>query len=98
MLRHIVLFRFKDSATPAQLDALTASLVRMVAQFPAITQFEWGPNVSLEGKNKEFSHAFVMTFTDAAALADYIPHPLHQAWVDELRPLEQDVLVIDFEI
>lgn len=97
MIRHIVLFRFKASATPAQLAALTASMERMIAQFPAITHFEWGPNISPEGKNKGFSHAFVLSFSDPAALADYIPHPLHQAWCDELRPLEEDVLVIDFE-
>jgi len=98
MLRHIVLFRFKPSATPADLDGLVATLTRLVTGFPGITAFEWGTNVNPEGKTHGFTHAFCMTFTDAAARDSYLPHPGHQAFVDQLRPFEDDVLVIDYAI
>ena len=58
-----------------------------------------GDNNSPEGKTHGFDWGFVMTFVDAAARDAYLPHPEHVALGQTLlRPIADDVLVMDYAI
>ena len=94
--RHVVLFKFKDSATPDQVKAVEAAFKALPTQIDAITGFEWGTNVSPEGKNDGFTHCFFVTFKDKAGLEIYLPHPAHKAFGTQLRPILDKVLVVDY--
>ena len=96
-VKHIVLVRFTDDASSTQVDALTQGFVALGSLIPGISAFEAGKNTSPEGLNQGFTHAFAMTFVDAAARDAYLPHPQHQAFVERLKPCLADVLVVDFE-
>jgi len=54
LLRHVVLFKFKDSATPAQVDEIVKAFGELPSKIPSIVDYQWGTDVSIEGKANGF--------------------------------------------
>jgi len=96
MLRHVVLFKFKDSATPAQVKEVEDAFRKLPSQIKEVKGFEFGTNNSPENLNQGFTHAFFVTFESEAAREVYLPHPAHKAFVKVLEPHLDKVLVIDY--
>ncbi|MDB5531629.1 MAG: Stress responsive alpha-beta barrel protein [Devosia sp.] len=94
--RHVVLFKFKDSASAEQVKSVEAAFRKLATQVDTITGYEWGTNVSPENKNEGFTHCFLVTFKDKAGLDVYLPHPAHDAFKAVLIPHLDKVLVIDY--
>jgi len=94
--RHVVLFQFKASATPEQVKAVEDAFRELPKKINTITGYEWGTNVSPEGKDDGFTHCFFVTFKDKAGLDVYLPHPDHKAFGAVLRPILEKVLVVDY--
>jgi len=94
--RHVVCFKFKADATPEQIKAIEKAFGELPSKIKTIKGYEWGTNVGKEGKNKGFTHCFLVTFADKAGLEVYIPHAAHQAFVKQLKPLLDDVFVFDY--
>jgi hypothetical protein len=94
--RHIVLFKFKDSATPAQVEAVEKAFAELPSKIDTITAYEWGTSESVEHKNDGFTHCFFVTFKDKAGLETYIPHPAHVAFKEVLIPILDKALVFDY--
>ena len=97
-IRHIVCLKFTDEASPKQIGEIEKKFPALQESIPGILSIEWGTNNSPEGLNKDFTHCFIVTFTDEKARSNYLPHHNHQAFVDILRPLLDDVFVIDFNL
>ena len=95
-LMHVVSFRFKPSATPAQIDAVVAAFKALRTKIPTIRSFSSGTNVSPEKLNKGFTHAFVLSFGSDADRDAYLVHPDHAAFGKLLTPILDDVFVIDY--
>ena len=81
-----------------QLAAIEKKFPALQQSIPGIVSIEWGTNNSPEGLNKDFTHCFIVTFESEDARSNYLPHPNHQAFVDILKPLLDDVFVIDFNL
>jgi hypothetical protein len=97
MIEHIVLFKFNDNATTAQIEALTKGLHAMATEIPGIHSLVVSENKSSHSKG--YTLGLVVRFTDWAALEAYIPHPVHQALVtDLLGPIHADLVAFDYEI
>lgn len=96
MLRHVVLFKFKDSATPAQVKEVEDAFRKLPSQIKEIKSLEWGTNNSPENLAQGFTHAFFVTFENEAAREVYLPHPAHKAFGKVLGPHLDKVLVIDY--
>jgi hypothetical protein len=98
-LRHLVVFKFKPEATPAQIKQVTDALRALKDKIPGIVSFEHGVNNSPEKKNLGFTHAFLITFENAAARDNYLPHPEHKKFGELLASLKvmEDVFVVDYE-
>jgi hypothetical protein len=96
VVRHVVLFKFKETATPEQVKAIEAKFSALKGQIPAIVDLEWGTNMSPENRAEGFTHCFFLTFRDAAARDSYLPHPAHKEFGAQLRPHLDKVLVIDY--
>jgi len=94
--RHVVLFKFKDSATADQVRGLENAFVELAKKIDSVRGFEWGTNVSPEGLNEGFTHCFLVTFDNKAGLDSYLPHAAHQAFVARLKPLLDKVCVVDY--
>ena len=95
-LRHVVMFKFKEGADPAEVKKVEDAFAALPSQIPEISFFEWGLNNSTEGLNKGFTHCFFMSFDSEEARQKYLPHPDHQAFVGMLDPLVEDALVVDY--
>jgi len=95
-IRHVVCFKFKEDATDAQIRKVEKAFAGLKKKIPEIKDLEWGTNNSPEGLNKDFTHCFIVTFADEKGRATYLPHPDHKAFVEILKPILDDVFVIDF--
>ncbi|MEO0734770.1 MAG: Dabb family protein [Bacteroidota bacterium] len=96
LLRHAVLFSFKEDSYPAGVAEVENAFKALPAQIPEIHDFEWGTNNSPEGLDRGFTHLFFVTFKSEEDRATYLPHPAHQAFVEVLKPHLDEVLVVDY--
>jgi hypothetical protein len=96
VLRHVVLFAFKPTATPEDIHRVEQAFSALPSKIEVILDFEWGTNVSVEGRAEGFTHCFLLTFADEAARAVYLPHPDHVEFGTVLRPHVEKVLVFDY--
>lgn len=95
-MRHLVLLRFKDEVTQEARAALEQEFASLADKIDGITAFEWGLDESPEPLSKGLTHIFNFTFVNAAARDAYLPHPVHQAFVANLKPALADILVLDY--
>ncbi len=96
LLRHVVLFKFKDASTPADVKKVEDAFRALPSKIKQIKSFEWGKNNSPEGLDQGFTHCFFVTFKNEKDRAVYLPHPAHQAFVEVLKPHLDKVLVFDY--
>jgi hypothetical protein len=96
MLRHVVLFKFKDDASEDQVKAVTDAFAALPKKIDTIKDFEWGTDVSVENKSEGFTHCFVVTFADEKGREVYLPHPAHKDFVKIVGPVLDKVLVVDY--
>ena len=96
VLRHVVLFKFKDASTPADVEKIVAAFRGLPAKIPQIKAFECGTDVSPEGKSQGFTHCFLVTFASEADRDAYLPHPAHKEFVSIVGPHVDKVCVVDF--
>jgi len=97
VLRHVVLFKFKKSASKKQIQKVVQAFAALPKKIDTIIDFEMGTDVSVENKSKGFTHGFVVTFRNEKGRAKYLPHPEHQKFVKLVGPLLEDVLVFDYK-
>lgn len=96
VLRHVVLFAFKEGTSEAEIRQLEKAFSSLPDKIDVIHDFEWGTDVSVEGKAQGFSHCFFLTFLSEQDRDTYLPHPAHQEFGQLLRPHVESVLVIDY--
>ena len=92
LLRHVVLFKFKEGTTKEQIQEVEID----AGKIDAIRGFEWGTDISPEGKSKGFTHCFFVTFADEKGRDAYLPHAAHQDFVKLVGPHVEDVCVVDY--
>jgi hypothetical protein len=100
-IKHVVLMKFKSTTSPQKVRDIFAALAGLRRVIPGLLDFSGGPYSSTEGLHQDFTHGFVMTFTDAASRDVYIPHPEHekvkQLIVPELDGGIKGVIAFDWE-
>jgi hypothetical protein len=96
ILRHVVLLKFKDSSTPADIKKVEDAFRALPSKIKSIKAFEWGTNNSPENINQGFTHCFFVSFASEKDRAVYLPHPEHKAFISILSPHLDKVLVIDY--
>lgn len=96
MLRHVVLFKFKDTSSEADVNAIVEAFKNLPNEIPEIKDFEWGTNNSPEGLDDGFTHLFFVSFESEEDRAIYLPHPKHKEFVDLLSPHLEKALVVDY--
>jgi hypothetical protein len=96
VLRHVVLFGFKATSSPQDVEKIVTAFQSLPGKISEIKGFEWGVNSSPEGLNQGLTHAFTVTFHSDADRDAYIPHPAHQEFVGLLGPHLDKVTVLDY--
>ncbi len=95
-LQHVVLFKFKPDATPEKVAEIVAAFEALPSKIKEIKDFKWGTNNSPEKLDKGLTHAFILTFDNAADRDAYLPHPAHKEFGKIVGPWLADVTVVDF--
>jgi hypothetical protein len=100
MVKHIVMWRLKDSAAgsdkASSAQAMRARLEALPTAIPVIRRLEVGLNI----KDSERSSDVVLysEFDSAEALAVYSQHPVHQEVVAFIRGIVSETRVVDYEV
>ena len=95
-LRHVVAFKFKETATPQDIKKVETAFRDLKKKIKEIQSYEWGTNNSPEKHNKGTTHGFILTFKNEKDRDAYLVHPDHQEFGKLVGPLLADVFVIDF--
>lgn len=96
VLRHVVMFCFKSDTGKETIREIEATFAGLPEKIEEIQDFEWGTDVSVEGKATGFSHCFLVTFGSEKDRGTYLPHPAHQEFVALVRPHVEKSLVLDY--
>ena len=96
VLRHVVMFRFKETSTPADVERIVEAFRALPEAIDAIRGFEWGTDNSPEGLQQGLTHCFLLTFASEADRDAYLPHPAHKAFVELVGPHVEKVTVVDY--
>jgi quinol monooxygenase YgiN len=96
MLRHVVIFKFKDASSAQEVQKVVDGFRELKSKIPQIASFEFGTNNSPEGLNDGFTHCFLVTFKSEKDRDAYLPHPAHKAFVELLKPHLDKAMVIDY--
>lgn len=99
-VKHIVVFKYKADATPAQIKETTEFFKSLQKKIPGIVSFEHGINSSPEGLDQGYTHIYLLTFENAAARDTYLPHPEHKKFgelLTRLNVLDGKPFVVDFQ-
>jgi hypothetical protein len=95
-LRHMVLLKFKQDTSPEKLKEIESAFCALPNKINAIYDFEWGIDVSVEGKTQGFTHCFMVTFRNEADRDAYLPHSAHEEFCAMMRSYLEKVLVLDY--
>ncbi len=96
-LVHMVSFKFKAEATPAQIKSVEEAFRALEGKISQIKSFRWGTNNSPEKLNKGFTHGFVLTFKNEKDRNAYLEHPAHKEFGKLVTAILDDVFVLDFQ-
>ena len=96
LLRHVVLFKFQDEAPAEGIRKVEEAFAALPSKIDAIHDLEWGTNNSPEDLARGYTHCFLVTFKTEEDRAAYLPHPAHKAFVEVLKPVIDEVHVIDY--
>jgi Stress responsive A/B Barrel Domain len=99
-VKHIVVFKYKASATSGQIAEVTKAFKALKDKIPGIVEFEYGVNSSPENLNRGFTHVYLATFENAGARDAYLPHPEHKKFGELLGKLDvlEEAFVVDFQV
>jgi hypothetical protein len=96
VFRHVVLFKFKDGTTEAQVKEIVDAFRELKNKIDVIQDFEYGTDVSTENRAQGFTHCFFVTFADDKGRDAYLPHPAHKEFGALVGPRLDKVLVVDY--
>ena len=99
-VKHVVVFKYKATATPEQIGEVTTAFKALKGKIPGVTSFEYGINNSPENLNKGFTHVYLLTFENTSARDAYLPHPEHKKFGELLGRLGvlEEPFVVDFQV
>jgi hypothetical protein len=93
---HIVLFKFKEGTTTAQIQRLKDEILKQKGTIPGLLEITFGEDFT--GRAKGFTHAEVAVFKDRKSLEDFNKSDYHQQLiVRHIRPILEDILVLDYQ-
>ena len=97
MLRHVVLFTWRDAADAGRRSATLAALRRLPEEVGGMTSFAVGDDAGLAAGNAHT--ALVADFPDVEAYRRYAEDPVHQAVIAEhVRPFLAARNAVQYEV
>ncbi|MGC9967867.1 MAG: Dabb family protein [Syntrophobacteraceae bacterium] len=95
MLKHVVMFKLKKSASESAVAEVEKALRALPGIISEIKEFELGRDLSRSERSYDF--ALVSGFENLEKMQRYQVHPAHQKIVVKLKELCESILSVDFE-
>jgi hypothetical protein len=96
-LRHVVMFKYKDGTSQADMDKVLRAFLDMKKGIPSILDVEGGVDCGTEGLSDGYQHCYIVSFADEAGRDTYLKHGEHSKFVELVKPFLDKVHVIDFK-
>jgi hypothetical protein len=96
IVKHIVMLKFKAEVTEEEQRELIAKYAALTTTISAMKTFEWGTDVSVENMHDGYTHVFESTFDSKEGRNEYLVHPNHEAYAQELLAAAEKVIVFDY--
>lgn len=93
LLRHVVLFKYKDEVTDAQFEEVGKAFLALPAQIPEIQRLEWGHAINA---NASYTCCLLVMFSSEADLKVYMEHPAHHAVSAAYDELAEGISIFDY--
>lgn len=101
MIRHVVMFKFKDEAegrTKAENLSLTKAMLEKLPTVLSQIRFQQVALNSVDADQSNYDLCLICDFDSFDDLHSYIIHPDHQAVGAFMRPLRTDRACVDYEL
>lgn len=95
MIVHVVMMKFKEGATEAQIAEIEAGLEALPEKIVEIQSYEFGRDVVRSERSYDF--ALVSVFANLDTLRHYQTHPEHVKVVEKIRAACDDLRAVDYE-
>ncbi|CAF0873422.1 unnamed protein product [Adineta steineri] len=97
LLRHVVLFKFKNTASQADIAKIEGEFRALATtKVPQVRAFESGTHIGKENLNQGFTHAFLLTFDNEQDRDTYMAHDDHKAFVKLQQGIVDNKIVLAF--
>jgi hypothetical protein len=96
MVKHVVLWAFKESVSQTERDSILDAVRDLRARVPSLRSLEVGENFS-PARAQGYTHVLLETFDDRDGLAAYATHADHVPVVARLREAASQLLAVDLE-
>ena len=97
MMRHVVLWKWRDAADSDEIDTVLSSLDALAGKVPGLLAVHSGRNSSQSAAARGNTHWSVLQFRDSAAFDAWHSDPQYQAWSASARPIIDQPTVLDIE-
>lgn len=95
MITHIVFFKLFDRSADSQ-KRVRDRIMAMQGRIPVLKHLEAGSDVIRS--ERAYDVALVAHFENLADLQTYVDHPVHQEFVQFIRPLRESTVSVDYEM
>lgn len=97
MIRHVVIFKWTETATKDQVAAVAAGLDTMPDAVPEILAYRHGDDLELSSATADY--ALVADFATVEDYRAYACHPHHLAFIDEhIRPIAANIHRVQYHL
>jgi hypothetical protein len=97
VLRHVVVFRWREGTSPDEVAAVLDGLAELPGKVPALRRYRFGADLGLSDGTWDF--AVVADVDDAEGLLAYREHPAHQAILRErIQPILSERAAVQFTL
>lgn len=95
-IRHIALFRWKDTVTSDQVERVKTVLSKLPGAIPELKSYAFGEDIGLAAGNYDF--AVVADLDGEDGFRAYQDHPDHQAALAIIAPMLADRVAVQFTL
>ncbi|NOZ90647.1 MAG: Dabb family protein [Epsilonproteobacteria bacterium] len=96
MVKHIVLFKFKDENKEENIQTVKEMLEALLDSVPTLKEMEVGVNFSKKERAMDLS--LISSFDDISGLEEYATHPEHIKVLEFIKKVTIETKVSDYYI
>ena len=96
MIKHMVVFRFKDDIPEREREKLLEEQMDFPNRFPKMRNWSMGRNISK--RDDTFTYGFVVEFESEKDLLEYLNSEAHESFVkNRFRPCVEKRAIVSYE-